>query len=177
MDEANERPGRRRRRWPFYLLLTLAAVSLLLHATQYLRGKEIAERQRTVLRSWCAPGRSRRPRRGAPASISAVIFSAFPRLFPTPLPISSAASTAVAPPLRLLAVQVDPGLHDLGFELTVAAAGSRPRTARRAASPFFLNELRDVPGVTLADLSGPGPTARGRSARVFTVNGQAELQP
>jgi hypothetical protein len=46
MDEANERPGRRRRRWPFYLLLTLAAVSLLLHATQYLRGKEIAERQR-----------------------------------------------------------------------------------------------------------------------------------
>jgi hypothetical protein len=175
MDETSERPGRRRRRWPLYLLLTLAAVSLLLHATQYLRGKDIAARQRQyseLVRSRpIAATKARRARY-------------YQRRYFLALPMAVSYATAdfvrrveaVAPPLRLLAVQVDPGLHDLGFELTVETAGSGPRTARRQLA-VFLERLRTVPGITLADHSGLGPAARSRGARIFTVNGRVELQP
>ena len=83
---------------------------------------------------------------------------------------------AITPPLRLRAVQVDPGLYDLGFELAIEVAGGGPREVRRRLA-VFLERLRHIPNVTLADLSGPGPTARGGGVRVFTVTGRAELQP
>ena len=73
---------------------------------------------------------------------------------------------AIAPPLRLAAVQVDPGLQDLGFELTVEISGGRPREVRRRLAAF-LERLRLVPGVTSVALSGPGPTARGGGVRVY----------
>jgi hypothetical protein len=175
MDEANERPGRRSRRWPLYLLLILAAVSLLLHATQYLRGKEIAERQRQYSELVRA-----RPIAATKARRARFYQLRFFLAFPMAVSYASADFVrrveAVAPPLRLLAVQVDPGLHDLGFELTVEAAGIGPRTARRQLAAF-LERLRTAPSVTLADLPGLGPTARGRGARVFTVKGRVELQP
>ena len=173
MDEANERPGRRRRRWPYYFLLTLAAVSLLLHATKYFRGKEIVDRQRQyselVRTRPIAATKARRTRfyetryfLGYSTSVSFVVADLARRI------------ADLAPPLRLRALQVDPGLQDLGFVLTVEIAGGGPRKARRRLADF-LERLRTIPGVTSADL--PDPTARGRGVRVFTVHGRAELQP
>ncbi len=83
---------------------------------------------------------------------------------------------ALIAPLRLRAVQIDLGLHDLGFELAVEVSGGGPRDVRRRLA-VFLERLRHVPNITLADFSGPGPTTRGGGVRVFTVNGRAELQP
>ena len=175
MAEQTNLPILRRRRWPFFFLLALAAVSLLLHATKYLRGKEIAERQRQY-------SELVRSRPIAATKAKRARFYQIQYFLGYPMAVSYAAADfvrcveAVAPPLRLLAVQVDPGLHDLGFELTIEVAGVGPRAARRRLA-VFLERLRNVPRITLADLSGPGSAARGRGARVFTVSGRAELQP
>ena len=93
-----------------------------------------------------------------------------------PSPISCAASPSSLLRCGCAAVQVDPGLQGLGFELTVEVSGGRPREVRRRLDAF-LGRLRLVPDITSVDLSGPGPTARGGGVRVFTVNGRAELQP
>lgn len=175
MTEQADRPARRRFRWPFFFLLALAAVSLLLHAARYRRGEEIVKLQHQhaalVRARPIAETKARRAR-----------FYQTTYFLGYPMAASYAAAdlvrrvNAVAAPLRLLAVQVDPALQDLGFELTVEVAGLRPREARRRLSGF-LERLRRVPTITSADLSGPGPTARGGGVRVFTVSGRAELQP
>jgi hypothetical protein len=186
MTEQTDRPARKRRRWsprgdrglkarwPFFFLLALAAVSLLLHAAKYRRGNEIAKLQRRyaalVQARPIAETKARRAR-----------FYQGKYFLGYPMAASYAAADlvrrvdAVTAPLRLLAVQVDPGLQDLGFELTVEVSGVRPREVRRRLV-VFLERLRLVPNVTSADLAGPGPTTRGGGVRVFTINGRAELQ-
>jgi hypothetical protein len=165
----------RRRRWPFFLLLVLVAVSALLHAVKYRRGMEIAERQRQY-------SELVRARPIAETKAARARFYRLQYFLGYPMAASHAAADLVrrlgraAPPLRLLAVQVEPGLQDLGFELTVEVSGGRPRDVRRRLA-FFIERLRVVPNVTAADPSGPGPTARGGGARVFTVSGRAEIQP
>jgi hypothetical protein len=177
MAEQANSTGRWRRppTWLLVFLLALAAVSLLLHATQYLRGKKIAERQRQyyelVQARPMAETKARRAR-----------FYQIQYFLGYPMAASYAAADlvgrveAITAPLRLLSAQVDPGLQDMGFELAVEAAGVGPREVRRRLA-VFLERLRTVPNVTLADLSGPGPSARGGGVRVFTVNGRAEIQP
>lgn len=174
MLEQTNRPVRRRRRWPLFFFLVMAAVSLLLHATRYLRGKEIAERQlqyaelvRTrpmaETRAWRARFYQTKYFLGYPMAASYAAADLVRRV------------GAIIAPLRLAAVQVDPGLQGLGFELTVEVSAGRPREVRRRLDAF-LARLRLVPNVTSADLAGPGPTSRGGGVRVFTVFGRAELQ-
>jgi hypothetical protein len=168
------RPVRSRRRWPYFFLLALAAVSLLLHVTRYRRGREISG----LRRQYAGLVRSR------PVEETKARRARFYRLqyflgYPTAVSYAAANLVrridSITAPLRLLAVQVDPGVNDLGFGLTLEVAGVGPREVRRRLA-FFLKRLRNVPNVTLADLSGPGPTARGGGVRVFTVNGRAEIQ-
>jgi len=162
-------------RWPFFVLLALAAVSLLLHAAKHRRGDEIAKLQRQyaalVQARPIAETKTRRSR-----FYRARYFLGYPMAasFATADLVRRVA--AITPPLRLAAVQVDPGLQGLGFELTVEVSAGRPREVRRRLDAF-LARLRLVPNVTSADLAGPGPTSRGGGVRVFTVNGRAELQP
>ena len=180
MSEPADRPASPRgdrglaARWPVFFLLALAAVSLL-HAARYQRGNEVAKLRRQynalVRARPIAATKARRAR-----------FYQTEYFLGYPMAVSYAAAdlarraVASAAPLRLLAVQVDPGLQDLGFELTVEVAGLRPREVRRRLEAF-LGRLRLIPAVMAADLAGPGPTARGGGVRVFTVNGRAELQP
>jgi len=175
MAEQANSTGRRRRRWPFFVFLALAAVSLLLHATKVLRDKEISGRQKQyaelVRTRPVAATKARRAR-----------FYQIRYFLGYPMAVSYAAADlvrrvgAIAAPLRLLSVQIDPGLQDMGFELTVELAGVRPRELRRRLT-FFLERLRRVPNIVSADFSGPGPTSRGGGVRVFTVSGRAEIQP
>jgi hypothetical protein len=161
--------------WPLGFFMVLAAVSLLVHAAKYRRGNEIVKLQHQyaalVQARPIAETKARRAR-----------FYQIQYFLGYPMAASYAAAdlvrrvNAIAAPLRLLAVQIDPALQDLGFELTVEVAGVRPREVRRRLA-VFLERLRHVPNVTAADLSGPGPTVRGGGVRVFTVNGRAELQP
>lgn len=187
MTPQEERPARKRRRWsprgdrglkarwPLFFLLALAAVSLLLHAAKYRRGNEIVKLQHQyaalVQARPIAETKARRSRfyqvryfLGYPMAASYAAADLVRRVY------------GIVAPLRLLAVQVDPGLQGLGFQLTVEVSGGRPREVRRRLS-VFLERLRLVPNVTSTDLAGPGPTTRGGGVRVFTVNGRAELQP
>jgi len=187
MTEQTDRPARNRHRWsprgdrglkarwPFFFLLGLAAVSLLLHAAKYRRGNEIVKLQHQyaalVQAKPIAETKARRAR-----------FYQIRYFLGYPMAASHAAADlvrrvdAVTTPLRLLSVQVDPSLQDLGFELTVEVSGGRPREVRRRLDAF-LGRLRLVPNITSADLSGTGPTSRGGGVRVFTVGGRAEIQP
>lgn len=175
MAEQASHPVGPRRRWPVIFLIVLALISLLLHAARYFRGREIARLQQRyaelVRTKPIAATKARRTR----------FYQT--RYF---LGYAMSVSFAVAdlarhiadrvPPLRLRSLQIDAGLQDLGFELTVEIAGAGPRKARRRLADL-LERLRVIPSVTSADLPGPGPSVRGGGARIFTVNGRAELQP
>jgi hypothetical protein len=175
MAEPMSIPLRRRRRWPYFFLLALAAISLFLHAANYRRGMEIAGRSRQysglVRAKPIAETKARRVRfyqsryfLGYPMAASYAIASLVRHV------------DAIAAPLRLLGVQVDPGLQDMRFELTVRVGGSRPREARRRLAAF-IERLHSVPGVMSAGVAEAGPDSRGEGERVFTVAGRAELQP
>jgi hypothetical protein len=171
MAEQMNSPVRRRRRWPFFFLLALAAVSLLLHAAQIRRSREISELGRQyadlVRARPIAETRARRARffksrfyLGYPAAASHAAADLVRRIVP------------ISRTVRLRAIQVDPGLHDLGFELTIEVAAAGPKAARRKLA-FFLERLRDLPGVFQARPSPASPGAGG--GRVFIIKGRAEL--
>ncbi len=82
---------------------------------------------------------------------------------------------AITPPLRLLGVQVDAGLQELKFKLTVGVAADTPEAALRKFVVFF-RVVRDLPNVTLVSYSMPGRARRGGGLHVFSVRGQAEWQ-
>jgi hypothetical protein len=175
MAEHGQRPERRRRRWPPVLLLALAAVSLLLHATELLRRGEVAGLARRhaaqVRERPVAATKARRAR-----YYMGRFFLGYPQAASYAAADLARRLAAAARPLRLLSVQVDPGLHDLAFQLAVEVSGGRPREVRRRLDAL-LGRLRLIPAVTAAGLPGPGPSARGGGVRVYAVSGRAELQP
>lgn len=177
MAEQANSTGRRRRLpiWLLVFLLALAAVSVLLHVEKSRRWrKHMKSQERYIELVRARPIEKTKAQRAR--------FYQIQYFLGYPMAASFAAADlilrvdAITAPLRLLAVQVDPGMHDLGFELTIEVAGVGPREVRRRLA-VFLERLRRIPNVTLADFSGPGPTARGGGVRVFTVNGRAEMQP
>ena len=175
MAEQGPRPDRRRRRWPVLFLLALATVSLLLHATELLRRRQVvglARRHAAQVRERpIAATKERRAR-----YYMGRFFLGYPQAASYAAADLARRLLAAARPLRPLSIQADPGLHDLAFELTVEVSGGRPREVRRRLDAL-LGRLRLIPAVTAADLSGPGPAARGGGVRVFVVSGRAELQP
>ena len=76
----------------------------------------------------------------------------------------------IAAPLRLLSVRVDPGLHDMSFELAVGADA-----VVRREFDAFLERLANATAV-FEVTSAPVP-APGRGSRLFAVRGRVELQP
>jgi hypothetical protein len=175
MNEPADRPASRNRRWPVFFLLVPAAVSVFLHATKFLRSRECAQLSRKYQRLPVEkPIASTKARRALHYQIG--YFLAYPAAASYAAADLVRRMDDIAPPLQLLAVQVDPGLHDLSFELTVGIAHAGPRSARRQFAAF-LQRLGSVPGVFQAEPS-PVPPARGESGlRVFVASGRAELQP
>ena len=155
-------------------LLILAAISALLHLEKSRRVKDISrgkEKFAVLVRS--RPVEETKAKRirfyetrlylGYPVAVSYATADLLRRI------------DGIVPPLRLRGAQVDPGLHDMGFELTVEVPGPGPGEVRRRLA-VFLECLRNVPNVTLADLSEPGPIVWGGGERVFSIHGRAELQ-
>lgn len=172
MEERAIGTDRRRRRWPIFFLLVLAAVSLLLHATKFSRGKGISERQRQyaelVRTRPIAATKARRTRfyetryfLGYPMSVSYAVADLLRRF------------DRLAGTLPLLDIQVEPGLHGLKFDLTVKVAAASAPAARRKFTVFF-SRLRELPGVIQASFSGPAGAKAGDGAYVFAVSGEAE---
>jgi hypothetical protein len=169
MNEPDDRPLRRHRRWPLFLFLFLAVVSLLLHAVRFSRAREAAEMKRSfsalVREQPVIATKARRARLhqlryflGYPMAASYAAADLARRL------------DGIAAPLRLVSVQVDPGLHDMSFELAVSADA-----VARDEFDAFLERLANAAAAfdvtsMLAPASRSGP-------RLFAVRGRVELQP
>jgi hypothetical protein len=161
-------------RWPFFFLLTLAAVSLLLHAVKWRRQLEVQglrDQWAALAAAWPAEAAKAKRARfyqiryflGYPMAVSYAVADLVRRV------------DAMAPPLRLLAVQVEPGLHDLGFELRVGVEAVGPRAARRKLESF-MERLGNLSRISEAG-HAPAPRGAGENGlRVFVVKGRADLQ-
>lgn len=169
MSELADRPGRRPRRWPLFLFSFLAVISLLLHAVRFSRAREAAEMKRSygalVRERPVAAIKSRRAR-----------FYRFRYFLGYPMAASRAAADLVrrfdgiAAPLRLLSVGIDPGLHEMSFELVVGADAA-------AGHEFdaFLERLANA--IAAFDVTASPLSASGTGSRRFAVRGRVELQP
>jgi hypothetical protein len=154
--------------------LFLAVVSVLLHAAKFRRGKDILRLQE----HYAALVRAR-PVAGT--KVERIRFYETQFYLGYPMAVSYTAADlirhidGIVRPLRLLDINIYPGLHDLEFKLSVGIAAVAHEAAQRKFAVFF-EELGDIPGVTAASFS---PRARGgRSARsyVFDVSGRVEWQ-
>jgi hypothetical protein len=176
-DLGKRRPSRRRRLSPRFLavLLVLAAVSAFLHVEKFHRGKYVL-----MLQHQYASLVETRPM--AKTKAQRVQFYKTQYYLGYPVSISYAAADLVrrvdgiAPPLRLLAVQVDPGLHDLDFKLTVGIEAATLEAAQRKFAAF-LEKVRNVPGIFQTESYAPSPAAGESGLHVFTTSGRAEFQP
>ncbi len=169
MNEPDDRPLRRPRRRPLLLFLLLAVISLLLHAVRFSRAREAAEMKRSYLalvrEQPIAATKARRAR-----------FYQLRYFLGYPMDASYAAADLVrrldgiAAPLRLVSVRIDPGLHDMNFELAVGADA----VARRELDAF-LGRLADA--TAAFDVTSSPAPAPGSESRLFVVRGRVELQP
>ncbi|HOW43762.1 MAG TPA: hypothetical protein PK919_01185 [Candidatus Aminicenantes bacterium] len=169
MAAQGHRPDRRRRRWPLVFLLALATVSLLLHATEILRRREIAGLARRhaaqVRERPIAAAKDRRAR-----YYMGRFFLGYPRAASFAAADLARRLETAARPLRLLSIQVEPGLHELAFELAVDPGARVPRAARRRIDAL-IGRLKRIPWLLQAE-----PAAEAASgAGVFVVSGLAEM--
>jgi hypothetical protein len=161
-------------RWPFIFLIALASISLLMHAVKWGRQLEV----QGLFDQWAVLA-SARPAEAAKAKRARFYQARY--FLGYPMAVSYAAADlvrrvgAISSPLRLLTVQVEPGLHDLGFELRVGVEAAGPRAARRKLESF-MERLGNLPRISEAG-HAPAPRAAEESGlRVFVVNGRADLQ-
>jgi hypothetical protein len=173
MAEPMISPVRRRRRWPYFFLLVLAAVSLLLHAAKLSRHGEV----QGLSDQW-ATRVAARPIEGIKAQRALFYEIRYYLGYPT------AISYAVADfsrfivrafqPHHVLSLQVEPGVRDFRFELAVgiAADDGRPGTALWKFAGLY-EKLRNFPEISDLSFVQNDPVDGGR-LHVFTVAGLAE---
>jgi hypothetical protein len=176
MAEQKDHVAGRDRRFPWGVLWLLvpALLSLLLHVEKNRRDLEVrrAKEKFAAMVSVRPIDRVKAERTrfyetqyymGYPTSVSYAVADLVRRV------------DGIARPLRLLGVQVDAGLQELKFKLTVGIAADAPEAALRKFGVFFRG-VRDLPGVTQVSYSVPGQARRGGGLHVFSVRGQAEWQ-
>lgn len=163
------RPGKWRR-WPVFLLSSLAAVSVFLHVAGARRRHDIRR-----LREEYASLVKARPIDETKTRRARFYQTRFFLAYPTAVSHATAHLIQriglIAPPLRLLTAQVDPGLQDLGFELTVGVAAASQYAAQRSFTVFFAR-MGALPGIAEISYSDGG---RQDGLRLFVVRGRVEL--
>lgn len=175
MSEPADRPARKRRRRCLFFLLALAAVSILLHAAKKLRQAEVRglhdqEAMLTIAR----PVEKTKARRAS--FYKARFYLGYPAAASYAAAGLARRVEAAVPPLRLLALQAAPGMHDLGFELTVGTDAALPRAARRRIAAL-LDRLRALPGIFPAESAAVDPAAAPGYRHLWIVSGRAEILP
>lgn len=167
--------SRHRRCWLIFLLIPLVAVSVFLHAAKSLRHRKCVEAYKRY--KWLPVEKPIGETKARRASFYQLrYFLAYPAQTSFAAADLARRINDIAPPLRLLAVEVHPALHELGFELTVGVEAVFQKRALRKLDAF-LKRLANVPGIfDIASSPVPAPTGKDRM-RVFIVIGHAELQP
>jgi hypothetical protein len=165
-----EPSGRQPQRWFILLLIPLVFISAFLHVSQSSRSVDVRlarERYSALIRE--RPIDATKARRAR--FYKAQFFLAHPQS------VSYAAADlirrfdGIMPPLRLLRVEVDPGLQDLGFALSVGVEAASLDAAQRKFTVFF-SKLEILAGIIEASFS---PGERNGRLHVFQVTGRAEL--
>lgn len=172
-DQAQHPAGYRRRSlWPFAFLLSLAVVSLLLHAAKFRRGKDVLRLQE----QYAAMVRTQ-PIEETKAERVRFYETRFYLSYPMAVSYTSAdllrRIDGIISPLRLLDSEVDPGLHDLAFKLSVGVSAAVPEVAQRRFAIFF-EKLGNISGVIQASFSPRARRGPGAWSYVFDVSGRAE---
>ena len=170
----------RRRSWPvlplvFFMLL--AAVSLMLHREKASRQKEVqAARERFSALVSARPIEEIKAARAR--------FYGIQYYLEYPAAVSYAASdfilrlSAVVPSGQLRELQVDPGVHDFSFTLTVGIVAGGREAARLAFASIY-DRMQGFPEITRSSFLESDPAAAadgGRQEYCFAVSGQAEWQ-
>jgi hypothetical protein len=174
MIEASERPAGRRRLplWPLALLLAATAVSFLLHAEASRRREQIRKAEQShallILARPVAATRALRSRYyqarfflGYPATVSYAAADLMRRL------------DRVCKPGQVLGLQIDPGMHECPFHLTVGVAAGPGNAALRQFIALYRG-LQDLPGLADLSFTEEAAPAGGRTS-VFAVDGRMEL--
>lgn len=158
------------RRWPVIFLSLLAAVSVFLHVARAVRRHDIRR-----LRGEYAALLEARPIEAIKTRRARFYQTRFFLAYPAAVSHDAADLIRriglIAPPLRLLNVQVEAGLHDLGFELTVGVAAAPHDAAQRNFTVFFAR-MGALPGIAEISYSDGG---RQEGLRLFVVRGRVEF--
>lgn len=172
MTDIIAHPARRRRCWLFVFLAGLALVSLVLHAVKWQRILEV----QGLFDQWATLAAAR-PIERVKAERSHFYETVYYLDYPVTVSYAVASFllrlNEVVRPLGLLNVQVDPGLRDLKFRLTVAVAAATPGSARQKLA-VFIEKLRAFPELTQLSWSALDPTGPESGRHIFSVSGQLE---
>lgn len=176
MAEQTDPSARKRRRFPWWVmwLLLPAILTLLLHFEKNRRDQELRREKKKF-----AAIVSARPIDKVKAERTRFYETQYYLGYPTSVSYAVADLVrrvdGIARPLRLLGVQVDSGLQELKFKLTIGVAADTPEAALRKFVVFFRG-VRDLQGVTQVSYSAPGQARRRGGMHVFSVRGQVEWQ-
>jgi len=174
MTEIIARPASRRRCWLFVFLAGLALVSLVLHAVKWQRMLEV----QGLFDQWATLAAAR-PIERVKAERSHFYETVYYLDYPVTVSYAVAGFlqrlSAVIRPLGLLNVQVDPGLRDLKFRLSVTVAAATSAAARQKLA-VFIEKLRAFPELTQLSWSGRDADSPESGRHIFSVNGQLEWQ-
>ncbi len=158
--------------WPFFFFIVLVAISLLLHIEKKQRRQEIRQTNDRFTAMVNA-----RPLDQIKAQRARFYETQFYLAYPASVSYATAdlilRLNGIIRPLQLLELQVEPGLHDLSFELRVGVAAAGPEKARQQFA-VFIGKLKNLPGVTQASFSVADRVAAGKGLHAFAVSGQAE---
>jgi hypothetical protein len=86
--------------------------------------------------------------------------------------------SATIPPRQARELQIDPGVQDFSFRLTVGIEAGGPENAHLAADGY-LEEMRKFPEIIWISLAKIDPVPRtgdGDRMRFFSITGQAEMR-
>jgi hypothetical protein len=167
----------KRRVWPLFFFLVLTIISLLLHLEKAHRQKELM-----AVKQWASAIVRDRPVERVKAQRSRFYQIQYYLDYP------SATSYAVAdfvsrlctavPPRQVRDLQIDPGMQNFSFRLTLSIDAGRPGTAQRAAAAYLeaMRKFPEIIQIALADIDPIEGSGGGNRAYFFTITGQADMQ-
>jgi hypothetical protein len=172
--------ARSRRSWPLLPLvyfLILAGVSLLLHMEKFRRQKEVlAAKSQSSAMVRTQPAEKVKAQRGQFYKIQ--YYLDFPSATSYAVADFVRRLSAVIPPRQARDLQIDPGLQDFSFRLTVGIEAGGPENAQLAAAGYLeeIGKFPEIMRISLAKIDPVPGTGNGNRVCFFSITGQAEMR-
>ena len=165
-----------RRVWPLFFFLVLAVGSLLLHIEKSRRQKEVfAAKQQFSEKIRARPVKMVKAQRGRFYKIQ--YYLGYPSTTSYAVADFVRRLSTMIPPQHVHDLQINPGLQNFSFRLTVRFFAGGPEAARLAVSGFC-EEIRNFPEITQISFARMDPipdSGGGNHLHFFSITGQAEM--